>query len=100
MFEDSFKIPVDLLRYFSSFSFQFRYFNAMLINENRTGPVGPEGAEDPEDELRKEFHLEMDEHFNNIYVNTTVSTVQVATNVYNLCKFAALMNTPYYLTSL
>ena len=38
---------------------------------------------DPEEKLRKPFHLEMDEHFNNIEVNIQTSTVQVPTNVYN-----------------
>ena len=68
---------------FTSF-IQFTYFNAILINQNETEVE--EGDEDPEEILRRPFHMEEDEHFNNIKVNTTVSTVQVPTNVYNLCK--------------
>ncbi|XP_072027296.1 LOW QUALITY PROTEIN: voltage-dependent calcium channel subunit alpha-2/delta-3-like [Amphiura filiformis] len=55
---------------------KFRYFNAMLINE----PF----ENDTEDSLRLMFDLEENEHFDNLLINTTISTVQVATNVYNL----------------
>lgn len=60
----------------SFFSFpQYKYFNAVLINE-----VDEEGNNV---ELGGEFLLEPNDHFNNLSVNLSLSVVQVPTNMYN-----------------
>ncbi|KAJ4933961.1 hypothetical protein JOQ06_006769 [Pogonophryne albipinna] len=55
--------------------FQYEYFNAVLINE-----VDEEGNSV---ELGGEFLLQPNDHFNNLSVNLSLSTVQVPTNMYN-----------------
>lgn len=56
-------------------SFQYEYFNAVLINE-----VDEEGNSV---ELGGEFILQPNDHFNNLSVNLSLSVVQVPTNMYN-----------------
>ncbi|KAI4824538.1 hypothetical protein KUCAC02_013042 [Chaenocephalus aceratus] len=62
--------------------FQYEYFNAVLINE-----VDEEGNSV---ELGGEFLLQPNDHFNNLSVNLSLSTVQVPTNMYN--KDSAIVN--------
>lgn len=61
---------------------QYEYFNAVLINE-----VDEEGNSV---ELGGEFLLQPNDHFNNLSVNLSLSTVQVPTNMYN--KDSAIVN--------
>ncbi|KAK1899175.1 Voltage-dependent calcium channel subunit alpha-2/delta-3 [Dissostichus eleginoides] len=61
--------------------FQYEYFNAVLINE-----VDEEGNSV---ELGGDF-LQPNDHFNNLSVNLSLSTVQVPTNMYN--KDSAIVN--------
>ncbi|KPP63786.1 voltage-dependent calcium channel subunit alpha-2/delta-4-like, partial [Scleropages formosus] len=56
-------------------SLQFDYFNSVLVNT-----MDEDGNYV---ELGKEFILEENEHFNNLPVNTSLSNIQVPTNVYN-----------------
>lgn len=58
-----------------SLSWQYEYFNAVLINE-----MDEEGKSV---ELGGEFILQPNEHFNNLSVNLSLSVVQVPTNMYN-----------------
>ncbi|XP_043943440.1 voltage-dependent calcium channel subunit alpha-2/delta-4 isoform X2 [Protopterus annectens] len=64
----------DLNHKFDS-SLVFDYFNSVLINErDENGDYL---------ELGNEFILETNEHFNDMLVNTSLSNIQVPTNVYN-----------------
>lgn len=55
--------------------FQFDYYNSVLINEkDKNGNYVELGAA---------FVLEANAHFSDLRVNTTRSTVQLPTNVYN-----------------
>uniref|UniRef100_A0A6I8NEX7 Calcium voltage-gated channel auxiliary subunit alpha2delta 4 n=1 Tax=Ornithorhynchus anatinus TaxID=9258 RepID=A0A6I8NEX7_ORNAN len=56
-------------------SLVFDYYNAVLINEK--------DEKDEFVELGAEFVLEANEHFSDLLVNTSVSNVQLPTNVYN-----------------
>ncbi|CAJ0933377.1 unnamed protein product [Ranitomeya imitator] len=56
-------------------SLQFEYYNSVRINEK--------DDKDNYVELGNEFILEHNEHFNNLMVNTTLSNIQLPTNVYN-----------------
>ncbi|KAG8438807.1 hypothetical protein GDO86_005121, partial [Hymenochirus boettgeri] len=64
----------DLQHEFNS-SLEFEYYNSVRVNEK------------DEDgnyvELGNEYILEANEHFNNLLVNTTLSVIQLPTNVYN-----------------
>lgn len=60
---------------FCLFSWQYEYFNAVLINE-----LDEEGNSV---DLGGEFILQPNEHFNNLSVNLSLSVVQVPTNMYN-----------------
>uniref|UniRef100_S4RL35 Calcium voltage-gated channel auxiliary subunit alpha2delta 4 n=1 Tax=Petromyzon marinus TaxID=7757 RepID=S4RL35_PETMA len=64
----------DLKHEFNS-EMQYDYYNAVFIND-----VDEEGNYI---ELAREFILEPNAHFNNLAVNTSLSNVQVPTNVYN-----------------
>ncbi|XP_063303740.1 voltage-dependent calcium channel subunit alpha-2/delta-4 isoform X2 [Pelobates fuscus] len=64
----------DLNHEFNS-SLEFEYYNSVRINEK--------DELDNYVELGKEFILEANEHFNNLRVNTTLSNIQLPTNVYN-----------------
>ncbi|XP_064418033.1 voltage-dependent calcium channel subunit alpha-2/delta-4 [Latimeria chalumnae] len=64
----------DLYHEYNS-SLSFDYYNSVLINER--------DEDDNYVELGSEFILEPNEHFNNLPVNTSLSNVQVPTNVYN-----------------
>ncbi|XP_072408361.1 voltage-dependent calcium channel subunit alpha-2/delta-4-like isoform X4 [Chiloscyllium punctatum] len=67
-------------------NFEFDYYNSVLINErdeNRNYV-----------ELGNEFILEVNEHFNNLPVNTSLSNIQVPTNVYN--KDPDILNGAYW----
>ncbi|XP_039626708.1 voltage-dependent calcium channel subunit alpha-2/delta-4-like [Polypterus senegalus] len=56
-------------------SLVFDYYNSVRINEkNENGTFV---------ELGRRFVLEPNEHFNNLLVNTSLSNIQVPTNVYN-----------------
>ncbi|XP_027713143.1 voltage-dependent calcium channel subunit alpha-2/delta-4 [Vombatus ursinus] len=56
-------------------SLVFNYYNSVLINEkDENGDYV---------ELGDEFILDLNEHFNNLWVNTSISNVQLPTNVYN-----------------
>lgn len=54
---------------------QFDYYNSVLINER--------DANGNYVELGAEFVLESNAHFSNLMVNTSLSSVQLPTNVYN-----------------
>ncbi|XP_072001021.1 voltage-dependent calcium channel subunit alpha-2/delta-4 isoform X3 [Engystomops pustulosus] len=56
-------------------SLEFEYYNSVRINEK--------DENDNYVELGDEFILEANEHFNNLMVNTTLSNIQLPTNVYN-----------------
>ncbi|KAM5171916.1 voltage-dependent calcium channel subunit alpha-2/delta-4 [Mantella aurantiaca] len=56
-------------------SMEFEYYNSVRINEK--------DEDDNYVELGNEFILEANEHFNNLKVNTTLSNIQLPTNVYN-----------------
>ncbi|XP_072256142.1 voltage-dependent calcium channel subunit alpha-2/delta-4 isoform X4 [Pyxicephalus adspersus] len=56
-------------------SMEFEYYNSVRINEK--------DEDDNYVELGNEFILETNEHFNNLMVNTTLSNIQLPTNVYN-----------------
>ncbi|XP_040201247.1 voltage-dependent calcium channel subunit alpha-2/delta-4 isoform X3 [Rana temporaria] len=56
-------------------SIEFEYYNSVRINEKDDN--------DNYLELGNEFILETNEHFNNLMVNTTLSNIQLPTNVYN-----------------
>ncbi|XP_073477696.1 voltage-dependent calcium channel subunit alpha-2/delta-4 isoform X5 [Aquarana catesbeiana] len=56
-------------------SMEFEYYNSVRINEKDDN--------DNYLELGNEFILETNEHFNNLMVNTTLSNIQLPTNVYN-----------------
>lgn len=60
-------------------SLQFEYYNSVRINEKDDN--------DNYLELGNEFILETNEHFNNLMVNTTLSNIQLPTNVYNKGEF-------------
>lgn len=60
-------------------SLQFEYYNSVRINEKDDN--------DNYLELGNEFILEANEHFNNLMVNTTLSNIQLPTNVYNKGEF-------------
>ncbi|XP_073400235.1 voltage-dependent calcium channel subunit alpha-2/delta-4 isoform X3 [Dendrobates tinctorius] len=64
----------DLRHEFNS-SLEFEYYNSVRINEKDDN--------DNYVELGSEFILEHNEHFNNLLVNTTLSNIQLPTNVYN-----------------
>ncbi|XP_075711815.1 voltage-dependent calcium channel subunit alpha-2/delta-4 isoform X2 [Rhinoderma darwinii] len=64
----------DLKHEFNS-SLVFEYYNSVRINEK--------DENDNYLELGNEFILENNEHFNNLKVNTTLSNIQLPTNVYN-----------------
>ncbi|XP_029455755.1 voltage-dependent calcium channel subunit alpha-2/delta-4 isoform X2 [Rhinatrema bivittatum] len=64
----------DLNHEFNS-SLVFEYYNSVRINDK--------DENDNYVELGNEFILEPNEHFNNLLVNTTLSNVQLPTNVYN-----------------
>ncbi|XP_055506878.1 voltage-dependent calcium channel subunit alpha-2/delta-4 [Leucoraja erinacea] len=66
--------------------FEFDYYNSVLINE-----VDENGNYM---ELGNEFILEENEHFNNLPVNTSLSNIQVPTNVYN--KDPNILNGAYW----
>ncbi|XP_069758393.1 voltage-dependent calcium channel subunit alpha-2/delta-4-like [Narcine bancroftii] len=66
--------------------FEFDYYNSVLINEvDKNGNYV---------ELGNEFLLEENEHFNNLPVNTSLSNIQVPTNVYN--KDPNILNGVYW----
>ncbi|OWK03584.1 hypothetical protein Celaphus_00013844, partial [Cervus elaphus hippelaphus] len=54
---------------------QFNYYNSVLLNEKDSSGAYVE--------LGAEFLLEANAHFSNLLVNTTLSSVQLPTNVYN-----------------
>ncbi|KAM4675764.1 voltage-dependent calcium channel subunit alpha-2/delta-4 [Discoglossus pictus] len=56
-------------------SLEFEYYNSVRINEK--------DENDNYVDLGNEFILESNEHFNNLRVNTTLSNIQLPTNVYN-----------------
>ncbi|XP_059881909.1 voltage-dependent calcium channel subunit alpha-2/delta-4 [Delphinus delphis] len=56
-------------------SLVFNYYNSVLINEKDAGGAYVE--------LGAEFVLEANAHFSNLLVNTSLSSVQLPTNVYN-----------------
>ncbi|XP_075458475.1 voltage-dependent calcium channel subunit alpha-2/delta-4 isoform X2 [Ascaphus truei] len=56
-------------------SLEFEYYNSVRINEK--------DEYDNYVELGNKFILETNEHFNNLMVNTTLSNIQLPTNVYN-----------------
>ncbi|XP_038623665.1 voltage-dependent calcium channel subunit alpha-2/delta-4 [Tachyglossus aculeatus] len=56
-------------------SLVFDYYNAVLVNEK--------DEKDEFVELGAEFVLEANEHFSDLWVNTSISNVQLPTNVYN-----------------
>ncbi|XP_053320344.1 voltage-dependent calcium channel subunit alpha-2/delta-4 [Spea bombifrons] len=56
-------------------SLEFEYYNSVRINEK--------DENNNYLELGNEFILETNEHFNNLMVNTTLSNIQLPTNVYN-----------------
>ncbi|XP_007469581.1 PREDICTED: voltage-dependent calcium channel subunit alpha-2/delta-4 [Lipotes vexillifer] len=56
-------------------SLVFDYYNSVLINEKDAGGAYVE--------LGAEFVLEANAHFSNLLVNTSLSSVQLPTNVYN-----------------
>ncbi|CAI9544010.1 unnamed protein product [Staurois parvus] len=56
-------------------SMEFEYYNSVRINEK--------DEDDNYVDLGNEFILETNEHFNNLMVNTTLSNIQLPTNVYN-----------------
>uniref|UniRef100_A0A8C9E350 VWFA domain-containing protein n=1 Tax=Phocoena sinus TaxID=42100 RepID=A0A8C9E350_PHOSS len=56
-------------------SLVFNYYNSVLINEKDAGGAYVE--------LGAEFVLEANAHFGNLLVNTSLSSVQLPTNVYN-----------------
>ncbi|KAM4747377.1 voltage-dependent calcium channel subunit alpha-2/delta-4 [Rhinophrynus dorsalis] len=56
-------------------SMEFEYYNSVRINEK--------DENDNYVELGNEFILETNEHFNDLMVNTTLSNIQLPTNVYN-----------------
>nr|XP_033807321.1 voltage-dependent calcium channel subunit alpha-2/delta-4 isoform X3 [Geotrypetes seraphini] len=64
----------DLNHEFNS-SLVFEYYNSVRINDK--------DENNKYVELGNEFILEPNEHFNNLLVNTTLSNVQLPTNVYN-----------------
>ncbi|XP_075066837.1 voltage-dependent calcium channel subunit alpha-2/delta-4 isoform X6 [Mixophyes fleayi] len=64
----------DLNHEFNS-SLEFEYYNSVRINEK--------DENDNYVELGSEFILETNEHFNNLMVNTSLSNIQLPTNVYN-----------------
>ncbi|XP_063785416.1 voltage-dependent calcium channel subunit alpha-2/delta-4 isoform X3 [Pseudophryne corroboree] len=64
----------DLNHEFNS-SLEFEYYNSVRINEK--------DENNNYLELGNEFILENNEHFNNLKVNTTLSNIQLPTNVYN-----------------
>ncbi|KAM8972893.1 voltage-dependent calcium channel subunit alpha-2/delta-4 [Pelodytes ibericus] len=64
----------DLNHTFNS-SLEFEYYNSVRVNEK--------DEKDNYVELGDEFILETNEHFNNLRVNTTLSNIQLPTNVYN-----------------
>ncbi|XP_059508369.1 voltage-dependent calcium channel subunit alpha-2/delta-4-like isoform X6 [Stegostoma tigrinum] len=67
-------------------NFEFDYYNSVLINErDKNGNYV---------ELGNEFILEVNEHFNNLPVNTSLSNIQVPTNVYN--KDPDILNGAYW----
>ncbi|XP_048463818.1 voltage-dependent calcium channel subunit alpha-2/delta-4-like [Rhincodon typus] len=67
-------------------NFEFDYYNSVLINErDKNGKYV---------ELGNEFILERNEHFNNLPVNTSLSNIQVPTNVYN--KDPDILNGAYW----
>ncbi|XP_044137307.1 voltage-dependent calcium channel subunit alpha-2/delta-4 isoform X2 [Bufo gargarizans] len=74
----------DLQHEFNS-SLEFEYYNSVRINEK--------DENDNYVELGNEFILETNEHFNNLMVNTTLSNIQLPTNVYN--KDADILNGVY-----
>ncbi|XP_040292549.1 voltage-dependent calcium channel subunit alpha-2/delta-4 isoform X2 [Bufo bufo] len=74
----------DLQHEFNS-SLEFEYYNSVRINEK--------DENDNYLELGNEFILETNEHFNNLMVNTTLSNIQLPTNVYN--KDADILNGVY-----
>ncbi|KAM8980759.1 voltage-dependent calcium channel subunit alpha-2/delta-4 [Sarcophilus harrisii] len=66
-------------------SLVFNYYNSVLINEkDENGNYV---------ELGDEFILDLNEHFNNLWVNTSISNVQLPTNVYN--KDPSILNGVY-----
>ncbi|XP_066447058.1 voltage-dependent calcium channel subunit alpha-2/delta-4 isoform X2 [Eleutherodactylus coqui] len=64
----------DLHHEFNS-SLEFEYYNSVRINEK--------DENNNYVDLGNEFILETNEHFNNLMVNTTLSNIQLPTNVYN-----------------
>ncbi|XP_072915375.1 voltage-dependent calcium channel subunit alpha-2/delta-4 isoform X1 [Hemitrygon akajei] len=66
--------------------FEYDYYNSVLINE-----VDENGNYV---ELGNQFILEENEHFNNLPVNTSLSNIQVPTNVYN--KDPNILNGVYW----
>uniref|UniRef100_A0ABM0N1C8 Voltage-dependent calcium channel subunit alpha-2/delta-4-like n=1 Tax=Saccoglossus kowalevskii TaxID=10224 RepID=A0ABM0N1C8_SACKO len=71
---------VDELLYSPTSPTTVTYYNAMLINQNYDNKTQQYESFDG---LGGRFDLTPDEHFNNIEVNITESTVQVPTNVFN-----------------
>lgn len=70
-----FPLPRPLCLCVPPWSPQFDYYNSVLINEkDESGAYVELGAE---------FVLEANAHFSNLMVNTTLSSVQLPTNVYN-----------------
>ncbi|XP_053574828.1 voltage-dependent calcium channel subunit alpha-2/delta-4 [Bombina bombina] len=74
----------DLNHEFNS-SLEFEYYNSVRINEK--------DENDNYVELGNEFILESNEHFNNLRVNTSLSNIQLPTNVYN--KDSDILNGVY-----
>ncbi|CAH2276425.1 voltage-dependent calcium channel subunit alpha-2 delta-4 [Pelobates cultripes] len=68
-------VLLSLLCQFVCYQEHFEYYNSVRINEK--------DELDNYVELGKEFILEANEHFNNLRVNTTLSNIQLPTNVYN-----------------
>ncbi|XP_031754467.1 voltage-dependent calcium channel subunit alpha-2/delta-4 isoform X4 [Xenopus tropicalis] len=66
-------------------SLEFEYYNSVRINEK--------DENDNYVELGSEFILETNEHFNNLMVNTSLSNIQLPTNVYN--KDPSILNGVY-----
>ncbi|OCT57831.1 voltage-dependent calcium channel subunit alpha-2/delta-4 isoform X2 [Xenopus laevis] len=74
----------DLNHEFNS-SLEFEYYNSVRINEK--------DENNNYVDLGNEFILETNEHFNNLLVNTSLSNIQLPTNVYN--KDPSILNGVY-----